>query len=405
MLCPDELWWVVTLCNLENGETKPERGSSSRESIMQLPAEPLPPLGSPEDLALEPVQHECRAIGGGLAHLSRIRIDLAFDHAWISQGTARPTPKHLEHFKELLRYAWSTINLCHRHVVKHGLVLHDGDEPIRPYDTTLPSPRTATFARHSATPLVEYGLYGILDSAQAIPGINVVNSKSMGGLAIMLGAAAIDWKAWRHHTVVVDSTSGEMLSTSRAATKMYYYRRVSGFCGLVQDRPSPLLCDNDGVWSIAKDGAGTTSLIYIIRHVRYVQQGQEEGEFYVGQIDGRINPTDGLTKWLPRDTRRRDNMFLMGFPVEAYQFWITTKLFKTFVPRKIVPPPAPPVEVSSAVLANATANLRVTTPTATTVPVDEQLLADAQARQGTSAARNCDEVILSHAKSRGVANT
>ena len=96
------------------GEMKPERGSSSRESIMQLPAEPLPPLGSPEDLALEPVQHECRAIGGGLAHLSRIRIDLAFDHAWISQGTARPTPKHLEHFKELLRYAWSTINLCHQ---------------------------------------------------------------------------------------------------------------------------------------------------------------------------------------------------------------------------------------------------------------------------------------------------
>ena len=48
------------------GESKPERSSSSRESIMQLPAEPLPPLGSPEDLALAPLQHECRALGGGL---------------------------------------------------------------------------------------------------------------------------------------------------------------------------------------------------------------------------------------------------------------------------------------------------------------------------------------------------
>ena len=110
-------------------------------------------------------------------------------------------------------------------------------------------------------------MYAIFDMAQAIPGINVANSKSMGGLAVMLGGAAVDWKSWRFHTVVVDSTSGEMLAGSRAATKMYYYRRVAGFCGLPQDRPSPMLCDNDGVWFIAKDATGTTSLIYIIRHV------------------------------------------------------------------------------------------------------------------------------------------
>jgi hypothetical protein len=57
-----------------------------------------------------------------------------------------------------------------------------------------------------------------------------------------------------------------------------------------------VLTDNDGVWSIAKDATGTTSLIYIIRHVRFVQQAQEHGEIKVEQLDGRINPTDGLTK-------------------------------------------------------------------------------------------------------------
>ena len=166
-----------------------------------------------------------------------------------------------------------------------------------------------------------------------------------------------------------------------------------------------MLCDNDGVWSIAKDATGTTSLIYIIRHVRFVQQGQEEGEFYIAQMDGclKLNPTDGLTKWLPRDTRKRDNLFLMGFPVEAYKTWISSKLFKSFVPRKIVPPPAPPVQVDPEVLANATANLRVTQPSASEAPVDPHLLAAAEARRGTPEALSTDEVILSHAVSRGVA--
>ena len=136
-----------------------------------------------------------------------------------------------------------------------------------------------------------------------------------------------------------------------------------------------------------------------MHNVRFVQQGQEEGEFYVAQLDGRLNPTDGLTKWLPRDTRRRDNLFLMGLPVtpvEAYKMWISSKLFRSFVPRKIVPPPAPPVQVSPEVLGNATANLRVTKPTVSTEPVNPQLLAAADARRGASDACDDDEVILSH---------
>ena len=73
------------------GESKPSRQTASRETIMQLTAEPLPPVGSDDDLALHPIQVETRSLGGGLAHLARIRVDIAFEHSWISQGTARPT--------------------------------------------------------------------------------------------------------------------------------------------------------------------------------------------------------------------------------------------------------------------------------------------------------------------------
>jgi hypothetical protein len=142
------------------------------------------------------------------------------------------------------------------------------------------------------------------------------------------------------------------------------------FCGIPQDRATPVLTDNDGVWTIAKDATGTTSLIYIIRHVRFVQQAQEHGEIKVEQVDGRINPTDGLTKWVPTATSKRDNMFLMGFAQEAYKLWILSKVFQQFVPRKIVAPPSQEIRVSESVLNSSSANVRVTTPTlaASTVP-------------------------------------
>jgi hypothetical protein len=201
----------------------------------------------------------------------------------------------------------------------------------------------------------------------------LVNSKSMGGLAIMLGGAAIDWKAWRFHTVVIDSTSAEMMATSRTTSKMYYYRRMMQFLDVEQSQPSWILTDNDGVWSIARDATGTTSLIYIIRHVRFVQQAQEDGEVIVSQVDGRINPTDGLTKWLPRDTKKRDFAFLMGFPEAAYKTWIESKVFTQFTPRKIVPPAKPAIEVSNQLLNTSSATLRVTTETPPEVEAEAPL--------------------------------
>jgi hypothetical protein len=188
----------------------------------------------------------------------------------------------------------------------------------------------------------------------------------------MLGGATIDWKSWRFHTVVVDSTSAEMMATSRTTSKMYYYRRMMQFLGVDQSQPSWVLTDNDGVWSIARDATGTTSLIYIIRHVRFVQQAQEDGEVRVSQVDGRLNPTDGLTKWLAKDTKKRDFAFLMGFPEAAYQTWIESKVFKQFTPRKIAPPAKPAVEVSEQNLNTSSATLRVTTvspPEAEVVPL------------------------------------
>ena len=119
-------------------------------------------------------------------------------------------------------------------------------------------------------------------------------------------------------------------------------------------------------------------------------------------------------------------MFLMGFAQEAYKYWVASKVFQQFKPRKIVPPPAPPIEVAPALLDSTAANVRVTAPTintsATQGVLESKLLTvmlektvapqprvkyatyqEALARKGTKWAKPLDEVVLSHGMSRGVA--
>ena len=60
------------------------------------------------------------------------------------------------------------------------------------------------------------------------------------------------------------------------------------------------------------------------------------------QVDGVLNPTDALTKWLQARTRVHHNLFLAGYPEAARRVWMASKAFATFKPKKITPVPRPP---------------------------------------------------------------
>ena len=282
------------------------------------------------------MQHEARSLIGGLGHLVRGRPDIAVDHALLAQGMHRPTHEHFEAAKEVLRYAWSTADyrLTYGGPSCTSLELSSDVEPRRPFDEAI-----------------EYGLYGMSDAAHAVPGTSVANSKSMGGYGIMMGGALIEWRAYRFHTIIPSSTHGEMLGASRLAPRLVYHRRIAQFLGIPQDRPTPLFTDNDGVWSLAKDTAPTTSMVYIIRHVRLLQQMVERGEIAVFQVDGRLNPSDAFTKYLDKISRKMHYLFMMGKHREAREFWRSSSHFKNFKPKKIVPVPSPPISLPSTVTA------------------------------------------------------
>ena len=97
-------------------------------------------------------------------------------------------------------------------------------------------------------------------------------------------------------------------------------------------------------------------MTYIIRHVRYIQSMDAAELLKVFQVDGRLNPTDAFTKWLPHVTRAMFYAFLRGNPQRAYQMWIQSAKFKQFQPKKIVPEPDDAVQVDVLSLGSANAN-------------------------------------------------
>ena len=261
---------------------------------------------------------------------SRGRTDVTIDHALCAQKMSRPSYEMNAHLLEMLRFAWANPAKLQYDVINADLTFYVRPyrEPIRPYDED-----------------VCYGLFGVGDSAHVVPTHDLPSSKSMGGHAVMLAAAALEWRSYRFHTMVTDSTSGEALDASRLALRLVYYRRLLQFWNKPIVGPTPQFTDNDGVWYIARDAAATTRMIYIIRHIRLIQQIEHDGEIKTFQVDGRLNPADAFTKWLDSNTRTRHYLFLMGYPKQARDVWMHSKAYKTFVPKKLTPVPKPPITI------------------------------------------------------------
>ena len=229
-----------------------------------------------------------------------------------------------ESVKEILRFAWAHEDKLTVHTVSNlEQLIFNGGEPIRPYDEGI--------ARY---------LYGMSDANHADPQRTETGSKSMGGYAIMLASAVIDWKAWRFHTLTTDITSGETLAASRLAARLVYFNALLRFLGAPPTTGTPLLSDNDGVWYVARDATTVTKMTYVIRHVRFIQQTQHQDETKVYQVDGKLNPVDTLSKWLDACDRVRHYLFLMGKPTEARTMWRLSKAFASYKAKRIVAVPS-----------------------------------------------------------------
>ena len=312
------------------GESKPTRNSASRDTIMTLPAEKLPELGSPEDVAMRGMQANARSLAGKLGHLARGRVDMTLDHALCAQVISRASHSAYAHLLEILRFVWAnedTKLIFPGTIVEHWR--HEPGpyrEPIRPYDEE-----------------VDYDMYGLGDHSMAR--VDVPNSKCMGAHAVMFMGGALDWKAYRHHTIITHSTGGETIVASRLGQRLVTERRKLNFLGEPRVGPTNLFTDNDGTWSVSRNASTVTRQMYEINHVRMLQELSDTSEIRAFQCDGDLNPIDAGTKWLEAVHRKRHYAFLQGQPAAARAQWLACARYKSWKPKKIEPVPLPPISV------------------------------------------------------------
>jgi hypothetical protein len=126
---------------------------------------------------------------------------------------------------------------------------------------------------------------------------------------------------------------------SKLTARGVLYRGTLQFLGVAQDRPTHLFTDNDGTWYVARDAASTTSMTYIIRHVRFIQQAEFDAAIKCFQIDGELNPPDVLTKYKSSGDFKRHMAFMMGFPEVALKIWQTSPKFLKHKAKRIMPVP------------------------------------------------------------------
>ena len=154
---------------------------------------------------------------------------------------------------------------------------------------------------------------------------------SDGGLAL---STAIETKWWLYKQNTLYSTGTQ--SGIREGIRDIITMLLDG-PPRVSARPTPLFTDNDGTWYISRDAASTTSMVYIIRHVRFIQQAVYDKEVRVFQVDGELNPPDALTKHKSSSDYKRHMAVMMGFPQLALQIWRTSPKYLKHRAKKIVP--------------------------------------------------------------------
>ena len=78
-------------------------------------------------------------------------------------------------------------------------------------------------------------------------------------------------------------------------------------------------------------------MTYVVRHIRFIQEANDSAQVATVQVDGELNPTDALTKWLPPGDRARHYAFLMGDQSKANRLWRESSKFRNYKPKLIVP--------------------------------------------------------------------
>ena len=175
--------------------------------------------------------------------------------------------------------------------------------PDVPFDFATEDPTLPIFPVLDPTKLT-----GLVDAAHAT---DLKTRRSVTGLSVMFGGAAIAWKSRLMAVVATSSTEAEFLSAVTCAKIVKYLRYVLKELDLLQKDPTTIYIDNEAALNMINERRPTPRARHVdIQHFA-IQEWREAGDIVMNHIPGTINPSDDLTKalsWILHARHARRNM-------------------------------------------------------------------------------------------------
>jgi len=293
-----QLEWYLG-CKIEqdlvNGTVTISQGKYARDVLARFSMAEAKPVSTPS----EPGHHlrgdDCPQRGtadpevirnyqaciGSLMYLAVMtRGDCAFAVNQCARFLSNPGPTHIAAAKRILRYVAGTAD--------QGLVYS------RSADSNMANVLTA--------------------SADADHG-GADDRRSVSGWVVMLNGAMVSWASKRQPVTAISSTESEFYSVSQCAMECVYLRRVMALLGYEQRGPTLIAQDNYACICLTQGAKMYHKAKHIdtrVYRVRELASGRQP-QVKLWKIDGLHQPSDLLTKALPKEAFTRHRCTIMGW--------------------------------------------------------------------------------------------
>ncbi len=226
------------------------------------------------------------------------RLDIGYSICMLARFSDAPHDEHYKALKGVCKYLRAT---------KHwGIVFQRPvplmDLPDVPYRYVAEDPSLPPFPVLPRDKLV-----GFLDAAHA----TTTNRRSVTGLVMFYGGAAIAWKSRVQLVTATSSTEAEFYAAVTCAKMAKYLRYVLMELQALAPGPTELYIDNKAALAMVNESRPTPRARHIeIQHFA-IQEWRERGDVILRHIPGVINSSDDLTKvlgWILHSRHARRNM-------------------------------------------------------------------------------------------------
>ena len=132
------------------------------------------------------------------------------------------------------------------------------------------------------------------------------SSRSQLGFEFSIAGGCFDGVSRRQASVALDTPVAETFAASSAASALIHITGVLRFIsfGILGADPVPIWCDNEVAVAVANDASSEKRMAYIARRIRFLQELVRLRVVDIFHVPGKANPSDALTKHLPKPTFR-----------------------------------------------------------------------------------------------------